>query len=504
MAWRNEFAWYEERPPPSRAKRACPPGQRLTPWHRDTRATSDSICRREAAPPRTHGEAGALIVGAVTTMTVPVPAHGQSAQAARREELQHDLSFETIIAQLAELKDIDINAQKATCSAVNNYWAPFLLKCRCREGASWAIDVPDGMIFTTQRPSSALWLRYLFLFIHNTIQPRNKEAPQAKPKSVMAVVVAIARHHKNHDMFFPQLTPLKAMVTSTSKDFIQKHGVAALLASRVEALTGRMFSDIIEVPNGTVGVGGDATDSASVKGLNCRAAMALQQRLGFRKAEVSTPNGRPFQRGGLARASIVYWANGRYVTRPSKTLLRRLAAGGGRTSEGMLVQPPVSKCDPTGEYFGWQSAFIACQQGPGCAVMLMAKAELAAPCDSEDREYTPAFVRNRELQPVQHRDVEKHLRHHLLVIMTAELARWFTPHSWRVGAATALLDKGYSHANIQSLLRWRSPASVTLYARQTAQMFRDAQKIICGASTATMNVTHLWDMRDEAEEDDDE
>jgi hypothetical protein len=238
-------------------------------------------------------------------------------------------------------------------------------------------------------------------------------------------------------------------------------------------------------------LGSPPTNDLSVKEINLLAQMGFMHLCGFRKAEVAAPQGSGSPKpGAMTRASITYVINNLEFNDPSPAQLRALVAGGGSRTNGLMVQPPLSKCDPHGAHFCWQAISIQVRKGRACVVKLMAAAELASPCHGADRRTTAAFVRDTFFAPIVHADVEKHMRRQLLHIMDLAEALWYSPHSWRVGAATALLDAGVAPEMIQRMLRWRSLESVLLYARHTRAAYDASHDIIRRSSTRTRNVPH--------------
>ena len=78
---------------------------------------------------------------------------------------------------------------------------------------------------------------------------------------------------------------------------------------------------------------------------------------------------------------------------------------------------------------------------------------------------TPSF------EPMRQSFLRKALRALLLWFLSPEQADWYSWHSFRVGLACALLAAGAPDSIILASCRWRSTASLRIYARLNREVY---------------------------------
>jgi len=78
---------------------------------------------------------------------------------------------------------------------------------------------------------------------------------------------------------------------------------------------------------------------------------------------------------------------------------------------------------------------------------------------------TPLFSAGPTFEPMRHHDLDDSLKALVHDAFGAALAGNYSWHSFRIGLACALLAAGAPESTILALCRWRSPASLRVYAR---------------------------------------
>ena len=131
---------------------------------------------------------------------------------------------------------------------------------------------------------------------------------------------------------------------------------------------------------------------------------------------------------------------------------------------GLLPGP--CKNDPWGIYFGAHPIYYSFDPSDptSSGVLLRDMARVCRP-DAAQLRTTPLFTTDSSFKPMRHRHLEVVLLTLLLSFMSASQASKYSWHSFRIGLACALLAAGASDAIIMALCRWRSVASLRIYAR---------------------------------------
>jgi hypothetical protein len=143
-----------------------------------------------------------------------------------------------------------------------------------------------------------------------------------------------------------------------------------------------------------------------------------------------------------------------------------------------------SKCDQENTFWGGRAMWIHIDDGDVLnAGAAWCRYELAFPCRQEARASTPAFSPDGSSKPFTSDGLRvKHaqLMHATGGAMQVEGGVWAVPtiHWWRITLATQLMakrnpDGSTRDAVVQAHLRWRTAASMEIYARYSPKLYAD-------------------------------
>ena len=169
----------------------------------------------------------------------------------------------------------------------------------------------------------------------------------------------------------------------------------------------------------------------------CTGALyAVEIGTGFRKAEAVLPNGAVLDDRRLRRSSLLWRINGLLIADPSEEQLRSLVAG----RDMAVLKPPRCKNDPVGTLFGTHPIYLPYDptEITNGATWLL-RIELRFPCRGPRRAAIPLFFTSASFAPMRHSTVDTILGHFLRLHLSAERARAFSFHSFRIGFACCLL-----------------------------------------------------------------
>jgi len=279
-------------------------------------------------------------------------------------------------------------------------------------------------------------------------------------------------------------------------EYAEEHGYDALLPVRKEPFPPSRVPEFRRISTPSV-VCGRALDWAAPFFIMIWAVICLASSAGFRKAELTVRSGASFAARSISRANLVWrFANGdgtfRDVANPSAARLRALRAG-----DYALVRPPPSKTDQWGTVFGNQFVFLPFDASdPANAAAALRDYELAFPLGGRPRSSVPLFSMDPASldEPLRASTMDAVMTALFRLIMGASRAACFSFHSFRIGVACALLAAGYSHAAIQAHCRWKTDASIQIYARQNAEMF--GERVLTASSQEVSSVVVANFLRD--------
>jgi hypothetical protein len=200
-------------------------------------------------------------------------------------------------------------------------------------------------------------------------------------------------------------------------------------------------------------------------GLSLAAMLCTAASGGFRKAELCLDEATVFDAMHMSRASLFWVIGGRLVRCPTTAQLQGLVEG---DKAGLLACP--AKNDPWGCHFMPHPLFFTFRAGlvDNTAARLRDMV-LGCPVPPELMRSTPLFSfapgAGAAAKPLRHHCMDTVLKALLRTFLDEAAAQRYSWHSFRVGLACSLLAAGASETIILALCRWRSPASLRIYAR---------------------------------------
>lgn len=265
----------------------------------------------------------------------------------------------------------------------------------------------------------------------------------------------------------PRLDPtqLAQYVKALTLEYKQMHGFDALLEKRKEPIRDLEFAHLLALPPG-MRLGPFVYHPDSRFGLTWRALHQVLNHSGFRKGEWAV------SRHGAATlmtfAQLAWQLNG-VVTKAALTAVQRALISGGKVVAYAIIFPVPSKCDPDGSAFCNKGIpFPVAPTDPECAGTLLLRLE--ALVQPQDRRAVPLFS-DEAGGALVGSDMDRAL-HDALALYNPRVAATRSWHSYRIRLASKLRAArslsgapAYSDDVIQALLRWKTPASLQIYAR---------------------------------------
>jgi hypothetical protein len=281
---------------------------------------------------------------------------------------------------------------------------------------------------------------------------------RAKPGSIHQQVLAVRRIHVRLNAPMGALPGVRRVFISLVKAYVVLHGPDALMPKRKEPLDAGRIAKMLALPNGTR-LGRRTLNWVDPFFVVLKAVFCTGFAAAFRKAEMLPPSAE----GPLAcltRNSVSWLIDGALLANPSDEQLRNLKAG-----DYCVIKPPPCKNDMFGLHFGWKPIWLPVGSASTNAAKAIAEMFLTIPVDLCDYASTPLFCVSSQGARFLQGDADLLLSHMLKAAFPSEDSTRWSMHSFRIGAACALLKANASYELIQALCRWRSTKSLEIYAR---------------------------------------
>ena len=218
----------------------------------------------------------------------------------------------------------------------------------------------------------------------------------AKPASALAVITAVRRVHESAGIAMAPAPTIGPIVRGMYKRLKREFAVEYLIPDRKEPFPGALIRQLFSVPNGTV-CSGVTVDWSSLTFIAFRAANALARATGFRKDEVSLPDGESFCLGRASCANLAWLIGGvRYVA-PTHAQLRNLGP-----SDMVSFVAPALKADQFALHWGSTPIHLVASADTLNAVTAPRDYELAVSVPPAQRRGTPLFVVSAARAPLRH------------------------------------------------------------------------------------------------------
>ena len=304
-----------------------------------------------------------------------------------------------------------------------------------------------------------LFACFIFWLATIKMKPKNRNRRLCKPMSVMANVYGVLRVHKYHGVVLTVLPRLRAFVTKLTDDFCMAYGYESLAPKQREPFTNDEVIGMFSTPNGSKIHSRlvSTLDWDSWFGRNLCAAIGISKDGGFRLAEWASDDFDPMK---LSRASLFFIIGGVIYRAPSEATLRSMAEG---DLAGLLPGP--AKNDTWGLAFFNHPLFFRYSDDANSTARALRDLELHCPCQPQHRRASPLLSRNAQFDPLPPSLARAALQTCMQHIPPA-VRRHRSWHAFRVRLACLLRICGASDSLILALLRWKSPASLLVYARR--------------------------------------
>ena len=287
-------------------------------------------------------------------------------------------------------------------------------------------------------------------------------SPQFKPSSMLARLRGVSRvHKKSLNLPFVSLSSVVDLCKGVVQEHIDENGPESLEIARKEPLQNWMLVAWMTLMHG-IKIG-KVTVGVNVAWQGVRVLICLLASTGGRKADVALDDGVQF---GMRHLSLWHacWEIGGIRTRtPSDELLNTLDS-----SSLLHLQHVPCKNDPDGSR--WMSSPTTVRWHPTAPVNLpreLAEYIKMRKVHREDFRKTPMLL-NPDGKPWRKGALASFFHLMCLAIMSAEQAKLYTIHSFRIYLACALMAAGASAEVIKKLLRWASDEALHIYARMNA------------------------------------
>ena len=246
---------------------------------------------------------------------------------------------------------------------------------------------------------------------------------------------------------------VKGMCTMTR----DQYGFEAVLVRRRESFTDREAAILFNPKDGQK-LGNWIFTPESHFGLTWRVLTRMLNHAGFRKAEWAVRKRGDRTHMNFSQLVWRFVGQAELVRNPDPARLRSLRPG-----DYAMLYPVPSKCDPDGRHFCNKAIPFRFKPGdPDNTAHLFAQLELLVA--SEDRQATPLFA-DPQGEPFLGHQIDQALLDALRDHVTPAVLAKRSWHSWRVRLASKLRRAGVTDALILAMVRWRSLASLDIYAR---------------------------------------
>ena len=400
----------------------------------------------------------------------------------------------SMLALCQELAVAVSTAAPATTQRVNrSAWRWWLRVCAFFGTPEWRLDLRANNgtdVLGAQR--EAFLLCAALMWIHSRMRPRTRRARElgiaAKPQSALNVLIAVRRVHARAGFPMVSATRLSYTLKALQAKFARLYGPEALQPKRRNPFPPGLLSQIFELDEGAVvpGLAGVPPFSwRSPLWASVMSAFAYGRFAGGRRADVSVEAKADWGPNDMSAASISWSLDGEVTATPSLERLGRLRVG-----DVLIVRPPPAKNDPYGLEFGTHPIYIP--HLPGCpydAPSAFAKRLLAEPPAVGHERFTPLFVE----------DDGRALVGGTLSRILEALVRWLAPdkvdeisfHALRILLACLLLALKRGRPLIQALCRWKSEASLNIYARLEPAEYCQHLESTVGVDITSVEAAHL-------------
>ena len=399
--------------------------------------------------------------------------------------------FESIVADMAEL--IDEASPIGTLEKDATAWRRWEDMCVNRFGTTAWRPSSEGLTADEMRRERFLFSVFTVLEYRVNIKPRKGPAPQ--PQSAINNATAVKRVLKRGGISAVATPELTVILKGLLRQYLRLHGPETLVPTRAEPLTNDDTLRIFNLPNGTLvngvrqgtWINGKPLDWAQPFWCSFKAFLATARQAAFRKADVLPVTADDFGLESASRFNLAWVIGGVHLAAPSVAQLNSLALG----DRAVLTPPPV-KNDPFSTTFGGHPIWLPFDPlDPLNAARWLRDLELTLPVDADARRRTPLFGAQSASTPLTHGPADRAFAAVAEAALGVTRAAMLSLHSPRVFCACALLAQGASRPLIMALCRWKSEASLDIYARLQPEDYVWWVNRMASASVTNVHATNL-------------
>ena len=308
-----------------------------------------------------------------------------------------------------------------------------------------ADEDPSFALCASDLPHAHELLVAFTLWVFQNMQPR-RAGDHPSAASAAAVTAAVRRVLRREGIDIPPPPRLPALLRALGTHTLNAHGPAATTPTRKLPL---LISHLRRMRAVRVGsrVAGRALDWGAPFWRAVWACFVLMFFAGLRKSDAVPSLGTAFARGRLSRGSISF---------------RRLADG----TWVLLLVPPRGKADQLGQTWANDPIVLPLDDAsdPLDAGYVLQAFVAAAPQPPGDPFDMPLFTYAPDAF-LTGRDVDEAFSGLLAAACPECAPADYSPHSFRIGAATSLQAAGADLDTIRRTFRWAGEATPLLYAR---------------------------------------
>ncbi len=334
------------------------------------------------------------------------------------------------------------------------YWTAFM--------ALWnspPLRTPDPLHLARENFLKAAFLLWVRREARSSLPGRT----QIKVSTAVGHLYRVAKIHQAHDLEFTTKKTVHQVVKYLAREYELVHGPEALVPRRREGFSRKMLRSMLANLHGLRLRSREhpVIESDSWLGRNIKAALCLSSAGGFRKAEVSLAPGEEFHAMHMSRASLFFIVRENVERAPSQDTLRSMKK---RDRVGVLAVP--CKNDPLGLHFLPFPLIFNFNPDDNADLGLTLR-DLALHCwvPADELRATPMFTYSKSKKALRRDFLDLVLKALLLTFLTVSEADQYSWHSFRIGLACSLRAAGAPDWVIMALCRWRSAASIPVYAR---------------------------------------
>ena len=310
-----------------------------------------------------------------------------------------------------------------------------------------------------------------------------------KPNTLLGHLYAVKRVHEANGFEFLTRGQTSQVIRFLAVEYELVHGPEALIPHKREGFAPNTVKTLIENVDGLKTTSRKYPNvlAGSWLARNIQAAIALSGFAGFRRAEISTIEGKDFTAMAMSRASLFFIIRSKVVRCPTAGELRSMTEG---DKVGILAGP--AKNDPLAVHFMPYPiifGFFPWIRGdPGTVLRNLA---LYCPIPPSNLRRTPLFTSSANGDPLGYNFLAQVLKYLLDTIFPSEVAAKYSWHSFRIGLACALRAAQAPDWVLLALLRWRSPSSIPGYGRVSFEAAHTWLDLASQQSPSTIQATNL-------------